>query len=113
MQSVPTHADLIAAIGQRFVLGTADGRSVEARLAAAPAGIPMDETYVCYVATFELPAGVQLPQDVYLIAAPDGRVWELLATPTRPAADGRATLTAVMHCLAPDAAQIPAAPRSV
>lgn len=98
--SVPTHAVLIAAIGQPFVLGTPDGRSVEARLAAAPAGIPMDESYVCYSAVFELPAGVRLSQEVFRIVAPDGSAWELLATPTLPVG-GRAMLTAVIHCLRP------------
>lgn len=98
--SVPTHAELIAALGQPFLLGAPDGRSVEARLVAAPAGIPMDESYVCYSAIFELPAGVHLPQDVFHIVAPDGSAWELLATPTLPVG-GRATLTAVIHCLRP------------
>lgn len=96
--SVPTHGALVAAIGQPFVLSTPDGRSVEARLAAAPAGIPMDESYVCYSAIFELPAGVHLPQEVLRITAPDGSAWDLLATPTLPAG-GHATMTAVMHCL--------------
>ncbi len=102
--SVPTHAALVAAIGQPFVLATPDGRSVEARLAAAPAGIPMDESFVCYSAIFELPDGVHLPQDVFRITAPDGSAWELLATPAAPVG-GRARLAAVMHCpRPPDAA---------
>jgi hypothetical protein len=96
--TVPTHAALIAAIGQTFVFRTPDGRSVEARLAAAPGGIPMDDSYVCYSAIFELPAGVQLPQEVFDITAPNGDAWSLLATPTRPE-NGRAMLSAVMHCL--------------
>ncbi|CAN7645414.1 hypothetical protein LJR230_004806 [Trinickia sp. LjRoot230] len=68
MQSLPTHAELIAAIGQRFSFIDAAGRSVDAQLTSAPAGIPMDHTFVCYSATFELPAGVHLPQDIYRIA---------------------------------------------
>ncbi|QCP50828.1 hypothetical protein FAZ95_17725 [Trinickia violacea] len=96
--TVPTHAALLAAIGQPFVLSTPDGRSVQARLAAAPDGIPMDETYVCYSAIFELPEGVRLPQEVFRITAPNGDAWDLLATPTRP--EGvHAMMTAVMHCL--------------
>lgn len=105
MQSIPTYAELIAAIGQTFSLSTADGRSVEARLSAAPNGIPMDETYVCYSAVFNLPTGVWLPQDTYRITAADGRAWTLLATPTRPEPGGCATLTAVMHCLAASQAE--------
>ena len=100
MLSIPTHDELLGAIGQRFTFGTADGRIVDAVLSHAPIGIPMDDSYVCYSATFELPAGVFLPQDVYRIAAPIGRAWELLATPTRPTADGRSTLTVVVHCRA-------------
>lgn len=100
MQSLPTHAELIAAIGQRFSFIDAAGRSVDAQLTSAPAGIPMDHTFVCYSATFELPAGVHLPQDIYRIALPDGRAWDLLATPTRPTPDARATLTVVVHCRA-------------
>ena len=96
--TVPTHAALLAAIGQPFVLSTADGRSVQARLAAAPGGIPMDDDYVCYSAIFELPEGVHLPQEVFRVTAPNGDAWDLLATPARPI-NGRAMLSAVMHCL--------------
>lgn len=63
----------------------------------APLGIPMDDRYVCYSATFELPAGAYLPQDVYRIGSPGGGTWDLLATPTRPTVDGRSTLTVVVH----------------
>jgi hypothetical protein len=97
VQSIPTHAELIAAIGQRFAFGLADGRTVDALLTAAPAGIPMDDSYVCYSAMFELPAGVHLPQDVYRIVSPCGQAWDLLATPTRPTGDGRATIHFVVH----------------
>ncbi|GLQ99373.1 DUF6916 family protein [Dyella mobilis] len=97
MQPVPTHAALTAALGQLFVLEAADGQRLEVRLAAAPSGVAMEEAYACYSATFELPMGAWLPQDTYRITAPDGSSWELLATPTRPSADGRANLTAVMH----------------
>ncbi|GAB2891023.1 hypothetical protein GCM10027093_27630 [Paraburkholderia jirisanensis] len=98
MQSIPTHAELIAAIGRPFSFGTAGGQTVDAILVAAPAGIPMDESYTCFSATFTLPAGVYLPQDNYRITSPDGQVWDLLATPTRPEPDGRAALTFVVHC---------------
>lgn len=97
MQAVPTHEALVASLHRLFVLEAADGRRVEVRLAAAPAGIAMDATYVSYSATFELPHGLWLPQDTYRITAPDGTFWDLLATPTQPSADGRACLTVVMH----------------
>jgi len=99
MQAVPSHEVLIASLNQLFVLETADGHRVEARLAAAPAGIPMDASFISYSATFELPAGIWLPQDTYRITAPDGASWDLLATPTRPSANGQANLTAVLHYL--------------
>ena len=67
---------------------------------SAPSGIPMNDSFVCYSATFELPAGVVAPQDVYRIGSPSGRAWDLLATPTRPTEDGRSTLTVVVHCRA-------------
>jgi hypothetical protein len=98
--SIPTHDELLGAIGQRFTFGTADGHTVEAMLSHAPVGIPMDDSFVCYSASFELPAGVFLPQDVYRIASPAGRAWDLLATPTRPTEDGRSTITVVVHCRA-------------
>jgi hypothetical protein len=102
VQSIPTHAELIAAIGRPFSFGTADGHAVDAVLTAAPAGIPMDDSYTCFSASFALPAGVYLPQDNYRITSPDGPSWNLLATPTRPLPDGRATLTFVVHCLLAD-----------
>ncbi|RKE25172.1 hypothetical protein B0G76_6687 [Paraburkholderia sp. BL23I1N1] len=97
MLSIPTHAELLEAIGQRFTFGAANGQSVEAVLSHAPAGVPMNGGFVCYAATFELPAGVSLAQDVYRIGSPVGRAWDLLATPTRPTEDGRSTLTVVVH----------------
>lgn len=99
MQAIPTHETLIASLGQLFVLEAANGHRMEVRLAAAPAGVAMDASYVSYCATFELPADVWLPQDTYRFTAPDGLSWNLLATPTRPSSNGRANLTAVMHCL--------------
>lgn len=96
--SIPTHDELLAAVGQRFAFGSADGHSVDAVLAQAPAGIPMNDSFVCYSATFELPAGAFLPQSVYRIGAPNGGAWDLLATPTHPSRDGRSTLTVVVHC---------------
>jgi hypothetical protein len=103
---------LLDAIGQRFTFACADGRSVEAVLAHAPAGIAMDDSFICYSATFELPAGVCLPQDVYRIGSPGGRAWDLLATPTRPTGDGRSTLTFVVHCRA-DALAMDASSRDI
>ena len=99
--TVPTHDTLTASLNQRFVLETAQGQRLEVRLAAAPCGVAMDDTYMSYSATFELPVDTWLPQDVYRITAADGTSWELLATPTRPSADGRANLTAVMHVSVP------------
>ena len=97
MQAVPTHEALIASLNQLFVLETADGHRVEARLVAAPAGIPMDASFISFSATFELPVGIWLPQDTYRITSPDGASWDLLVTPTRPSGNGHANLTAVMH----------------
>lgn len=97
MQSIPTHAGLIAAIGGRFAFGVPGGHTVEAVLLDAPAGVPMDDSYVCYLATFALPSGIHLPQDIYHIVSPDGEAWDLLATPTRPDSNGCSTLTIVVH----------------
>ena len=111
MQAIPTHEALIASLGQLFVLEAATGHRMEVRLASAPAGVAMDASYVSYCATFELPADVWLPQDTYRITAPNGVSWDLLATPTRPSSNGRANLTAVMHCLrSEDPAQSDAEP---
>jgi hypothetical protein len=103
MSTVPTHEALMASLNRLFVLEASDGKRFEVRLAAAPAGIAMDETYASYSAIFELPVGIWLPQDTYRITASDGACWELLATPTRPSADGRANLTAVVHISVPEA----------
>lgn len=78
---------------------------MQARLIGAPAGVPMDDDYVCYHALFELPLGVQLPQDNYRVDAPDGRAWMLFATPTRPQKNGAATLCIVIHTVKPAAQQ--------
>ncbi|TAM55108.1 MAG: hypothetical protein EPN57_03625 [Paraburkholderia sp.] len=105
MLSIPTHEELLAAIGQRFTISAANGHTVEAVLSHAPAGIPMNDSFVCYSGTFELPAGVFLPQDVYRIGSPTGPAWDLLATPTQPTGDGRSTLSFVVHCRADELAK--------
>jgi hypothetical protein len=100
--NVPTHEALVAGLNRLFVLETTEGQRLEVRLAAVPCGVAMDETFMSYSAIFELPIGIWLPQDTYRITASDGTSWELLATPTRPSADGRANLTAVMHISVPE-----------
>jgi hypothetical protein len=102
VQTAPTHDALLAALDRLFVLETAEGQRLEVRLAEAPGGIAMDARYVSYSAIFELPFGIWLPQDNYRFTAADGASWVLLATPTRPSPDGRATLTAVMHTRVPE-----------
>ena len=72
MSAIPGHAELTESLGRTFILTTASGHAVQAQLVGAPAGIPMDDSYVCYSALFELPPGVQLPQDVYQVQSPDG-----------------------------------------
>lgn len=85
--SIPTHAELLEAIGQRLAFGAAGGQFVEAGLAPAPVGVPTNDSYVGYSATFELPAGVLLLQNVYHIGSPGGgRVGRVRS---RRAGDGR------------------------
>jgi hypothetical protein len=45
--SIPTHDELIEAIGQRFTFSLAGGPAVAAVLTHAPAGIPMNDRFVC------------------------------------------------------------------
>jgi hypothetical protein len=105
MPSMPTQAELLTSLGQIFSLtpgaaSSADDEphwSVPLTLAAVDEGIAMDDAYVCYSASFDLPQGVVLPQDVYCLTAPDGSAWELLITPNRPRAGGIATMCAVFH----------------
>lgn len=96
--SIPTHAELLDAIGQRFTFGASGGEPVDAVLLDAPSGLPLNDQFVCYSATFALPSGVHRPQDVYRIVSPAGHAWALLATPTRPTENGCSTLTVVVHC---------------
>ncbi|MFM0503790.1 DUF6916 family protein [Paraburkholderia caffeinilytica] len=101
MSAIPSHAELTNAVGRTFTLASAQIGAVEARLTAAPTETPMDEGFLCYSAFFELPAGIRLPQDMYRVSAPDGAAWDLLATPTRPAANGAGTMCIVIHCAKP------------
>ncbi|PMS32181.1 hypothetical protein C0Z20_27225 [Trinickia symbiotica] len=55
MRCITTHEELTEAIGQSFTFGRADGQTVEAVLSLAPAVILMNDSFVCYAATFELP----------------------------------------------------------
>ncbi len=97
VSAIPTHAELTESLGSLFTLTSPQGYAVEARLNSAPAGVPMDDGYDCYQARFDLPPGVQLPQDVYRVSAPDGRAWDLFATPARPSVEGLACLCIVVH----------------
>jgi hypothetical protein len=101
MPAIPTQAELRAALGLDFVLSAPGCPSVSARLSTVEDGIAMDDGYLCYSAVFDLPPGAYLPQDLYHVAAPSGAAWELLVTPTRPKADGAATMCAVFHIARP------------
>jgi len=115
MSGIPTQAELSSSLGRTFLLfpvasedvlqaqdlGVTPRNAVEARLAAVQDGIAMDPGYLCYSASFDLPAGIHLPQELYRVSSPDGAVWELLVTPTRPHANGVATMCAVFHIKCP------------
>lgn len=101
LSAIPTLAELTASLGGLYTLTPQQGAAVQARLISAQSGIPMDDDYVCYDALFELPLGVQLPQDTYRFDAPDGSSWPLFATPVRPRKNGAATLCIVIHTLKP------------
>lgn len=111
VSTIPTHAELTESLGSIFVLTSPQGYAVEARLSSAPAGVPMDDGYVCYQARFDLPPGVQLPQDVYRVSAPDGRAWDLFATPARPSTEDLACLCIVVHVAKPAPQQPAASPQ--
>jgi len=111
MSGIPTQAELLSLLGLTFVLSPISSDdlpqaqdldatpriAVEARLAAVQDGIAMDSGYRCYSASFDLPPGIHLPQELYRVSAPGGAVWDLLVTPTRPHANGVATMCAVFH----------------
>lgn len=107
MSVIPSHAELADAVGRTFTFSSALTGAIDARLTSARAETPMDDSFLCYSAHFELPAGVRLPQDTYRVSAPGGAVWELLATPTRPAANGAGTMCIVIHCEKPRDATLP------
>lgn len=103
---LPTHDELKALLGQVLTITTADAAAVpltQTRLTDAPDGLPMDDNHACYLANFELPVNVRLPQDTYRFCAPDGRAWLLFASPTRPLATGAGTICVVIHCRLDDA----------
>lgn len=70
LSAIPTHAGLTEPLGGLFTLTSQQGAVVQARLIDAPAGVPMNDDYVCHHARFELPLGVQFPQDNYRVDAP-------------------------------------------
>ncbi|WP_206956662.1 DUF6916 family protein [Trinickia acidisoli] len=98
--TIPTRTQLTASLGHTFMFSGAGDWAVAAKLTDVRDGIPMDENYVCYSAIFEMPADVNLPQNVYRIASSTGDAWELLVTPYRPTAEGKPVMGAVFHCLA-------------
>ncbi|WP_414439329.1 DUF6916 family protein [Burkholderia sp. 22PA0106] len=100
VSELPTHDELKGLIGQVLVISTADEAAVpltQTRLTEAPDGVAMNAAHACYLAHFELPVDVRLPQDTYRFGAPDGRAWLLFVTPTRPLDTGAGTLCAVIH----------------
>lgn len=97
MSDMPSHNELSESIGQIFTLSTHTGLTVEAHLLSAPACVPMDDSFTCYSAHFELPPGVVLGQDVYRVVSPAGREWQLLATPVRPLKPQSQVMCVVIH----------------
>lgn len=89
------------AVGRTFTFAAAFTDAVELTLTSARAETAMDDGFICYSAHFVLPAGIRLPQYMYRVSAPNGAAWDLLATPTRPAANGAGTMCIVIHCAKP------------
>lgn len=104
MSPMPSYETLQAALNQSFLFSTPDGHSIDGRLFKISTGIAMDDTYLCYTALFEMPAGVWLQQDVYRVTHPAGDAWELLITPHRPTPTGACVVGAVFHVLKPEPA---------
>ncbi|WP_144146747.1 DUF6916 family protein [Paraburkholderia sp. BCC1884] len=111
MSAIPTHAELTESLGSLFVLTSPQGYAVKARLSSAPSGVPMDDDYACYQARFDLPTGIQFLQDIYRVSAPDGRAWDLFATPARPSAEGLACPCIVVHVPKPAPQQAAESPQ--
>jgi hypothetical protein len=97
---LPSHDELKALVGQVLVIATADDAATpltQTRLLSAPEGRAADEAHACYRAHFELPENLRLPQDTYRFCAPDGRAWQLFASPARPLENGASVLCVVIH----------------
>lgn len=109
MDSIPTRAELTAALGAVFTFSGQREWSVPATLFDVADGVPMDRHHVCYAALFQLPAGIDLPQDNYRVTAPGGAAWELLATPYRPSPEGLPVMGVVLHYRRPSDAEADAA----
>lgn len=101
MTGIPTQAELNASLGGLFTFSGQGDWTVSAKLIDVRSGVPMDRNYACYSALFEMPAGADLPQNVYRIASPAGDAWELLVTPYRPTPEGMPVMGAVFHCRLP------------
>ncbi|MBV8657511.1 MAG: hypothetical protein JO142_06780 [Burkholderiales bacterium] len=97
MLDIPSHADLLAAVDQPCQLIGESGTSCEVELIGAPTFDALDDSYVCYAAIVRLGPGLDALQATYQFALPDGRQWPLLFTPGRPEADGRRTMSALIH----------------
>lgn len=102
MSSMPSYETLQAALNQTFQFSTNDGQSIDARLFEVANGIAMDDAHLCYTASFELPKGVWLQQDVYRVTHLASDSWELLVTPYRPTSAGTCVVGAVFHVLKPE-----------
>ena len=101
---MPSHETLKDALNQTFQFSTPNGQTIDGRLFDVSVRIAMDDTYLCYAALFEMPAGARLQQDVYRVTHPAGNAWELLMTPHRPTPAGACVLGAVFHVLKPELA---------
>ncbi|NIE74164.1 hypothetical protein F3J45_06890 [Pantoea sp. Ap-967] len=95
--TMPTYAELERVPADAFTVQVGPQQHLPITRVALRAGVAMSPDYECYAIVFALPEGVQLPQAVFRIGAPEGQQWTLMMTPVKPEEDGRYALEAVIH----------------
>ncbi|WP_205300221.1 hypothetical protein [Pantoea sp. Tr-811] len=95
--TMPTYTELERVPADAFSLQVGPQQHIQVTRVALRTEVAMSADYECYAIVFALPEGVQLPQAMFRVSAPEGQQWTLMMTPVKPEEDGCHALEAVIH----------------
>ncbi len=94
---MPTQSELTGLQGMQLMTMDDAQATVPLTLTTVYTGTPLNDGYLCYSATFQLPPNTTAAQGTYRLYYAQDKYWDLFLTPIKPTAEGIGRLEAVFH----------------